>query len=265
MNDFKDGGLGYNVKKYHYAHGTQVRIYSKPLVRGKIIETKEVIEREIEELTINQLENKAKKSKESSMNRTIQSIYGIARANTWDYFLTLTFDPHKIDSTDYDLVTKKATIWLNNLKKRKAFDMQYILVPELHKDGKKWHVHGLLAQCDELTFVDSKRVDNLGKIVYNLENWKYGFSTVTRIVHSVKASSYIVKYINKDLCAMSKGKRRYWASKNCLRADDCMTVDLMTSDEIDSFIYANAERIEYMKTTNCVQSGVTVKYIELGV
>ena len=69
-----------------------------------------------------------------SLNRTVNQIYTISRANKWEYFITLTIDPKKLDNTDFNLVSEKLNIWTNNLKKRYAPDLKYIIVPELHTD-----------------------------------------------------------------------------------------------------------------------------------
>ena len=144
---------------------------------------------------------------QSSMNRTVQKIYEISRANIWDYFLTLTFDRNKLDSSNYNLLCDKVSKWLNNLRSRYAPDLKYLIVPELHKDGKHYHFHGLLANIGNITLKYSGIKKN-GHTIYNLSNWKYGFSTVTKVIDSNKVSSYITKYITKDLCAVSKNKRR---------------------------------------------------------
>ena len=51
----------------------------------------------------------------------------------------------------------------------------------MHSVGKAWHFHGLLANCDNLTFNDSGHIDKRGRIIYNLTNYKLGFSTATKV------------------------------------------------------------------------------------
>ena len=64
----------------------------------------------------------------------------IAFCNRFDYFLTWTLDPKLIDRYDPEIVGKKVRSFLTNASNRKGF--QYIVVPELHKDGAI-HLHGL--------------------------------------------------------------------------------------------------------------------------
>lgn len=70
-------------------------------------------------------------------------------------------------------------------------------MPERHKDGA-CHFHGLLTNCDNLKMVDSGKFSK-GKHIYNHEvkgskkiyninsrNWKYGFTTATKIEDTKK-------------------------------------------------------------------------------
>ncbi len=152
-----------------------------------------------------------------SLNRTKNNIYYLARSNVWEWFVTLTLDPAKMDRYDYKECSAKVRKWFNNLRQRVCKSMYYLIVPERHKDGA-WHFHGLLGGCSGLSFVDSGKVDSSGNPIYNFENWKYGFSTATRVVDSARASSYICKYISKELCEITSGRQRYWVSNNVERA-----------------------------------------------
>lgn len=144
--------------------------------------------------------------------RAMNKIKDIAYSNKWDWFLTLTFNPEIVDSFDYECVVSKMSVWLNNMKKVSK-NMKYIVVPELHESGRI-HLHGLFANCDGLEFVDSgKRKDDM--IVYNVGKFKFGWSTATEIKDTSRASTYISKYITKDVVQFAYNKRRYWYSKNC--------------------------------------------------
>lgn len=151
-------------------------------------------------------------------SRAKNNVYYLARSNMWDWFVTLTVAPSEnIDRYDYDDVSKKARKFFNNLRQRKAPDMYYLIVPEQHQDGA-WHMHALLGGCSGLQFVDSGHADRRGNVIYNFENWKFGFSTATAVTDTRRVSSYISKYITKSLVSSTKGKQRYWVSNNCKRA-----------------------------------------------
>lgn len=194
------------------------------------------------------IERKKEHSLYSSLNRTRSALYMYARQCNWEYFITLTYSPDKIESRyDFSLCMKKAHKWIDNCKQRKAKDLLYLLVPEQHKDGA-WHIHGLLCYTTGLTFTDSgKRFD--GKIVYNLDDWKLGFSTATKVTDTYKVSNYITKYITKDLCAVIPGKQRYFVSKSIPKPKTFTA--LIDPDEVGSFIQEVADSygadLEYQK------------------
>lgn len=150
-----------------------------------------------------------------SCSRTINKIYDIARSDRWEWFFTLTFNPDKIDRYDYSICSLKLHYWLSNMKK-KCPDMKYLVVPEQHKDGA-WHFHGLFKDIDGLDMKFSGKRDKKGRRIYNCLSYTWGFTTATRITDFRRASSYLCKYITKDLCKNTKGKKRYWCSRNVER------------------------------------------------
>lgn len=183
-----------------------------------------------------------------SFRRTRSALYMYARQCVWEYFITLTYSPDKIENRyDFSLCMKKVHYWIDNCRRRKANELLFLLVPEQHKDGA-WHIHGLLCNTTGLTFTDSgKRYD--GKIVYNLDDWKLGFSTATKVTDTYKVSNYITKYITKDLCAITPGKQRYFVSKSILKPKTFTA--LIDPDEVGSFIQEVADSygadLEYQK------------------
>lgn len=151
-----------------------------------------------------------------AFKRSKNMIYKLACNNKpWDYFVTFTFNSEKVDRYNFSEVSKKLSKWIDNIKQKyNCKDMGYIIVPEKHKDGA-WHFHGLFKNCDNLNFIDSGIKDNQGRTIYNISNYKFGFTTATKLSDIDKAVSYILKYISKDLFGDNlKGKKRYWRSKN---------------------------------------------------
>ena len=226
----------YNVRVIKYPTGYQVKVYDCILgdnhervnpYTGEVIERKKPkplepdvwyrADFDFEDLEWMNEEKRAESAR-ISFGRTKNMIYYLARSNEWEWFVTLTFAPDKIDRYDFDVCSKRVREWFNNLKKRKAPGLYYLIVPEHHKDGA-WHFHGLLGGCDGLTFKDSGVKDKDGEVIYNLENYKLGWTTAEKIKDSARASSYICKYITKDLCDLTKGKRRYFCSLGLQRAE----------------------------------------------
>lgn len=254
----------YNVRLYDYENSQQIRIYQKPVIKNEKKEVEKTLKQDVEKKEKKSSDVRTTEQKErsqmSSANRTKQSIYEITRANNWEWFITLTFDREKIDSSNYDLLTKKVGKWLEHLRERKAKDLKYIIIPELHKDGKHYHFHGLLSDTGDMTFTDSGIVHE-GNKVYNIANFGYGFSTATKVKDSAKASSYISKYITKDLLALTKGKRRYWTSKNLKKVT--ITEYNMSPEEIEEMLESVDNEITYMKTQSIPVAHQKINYIEV--
>lgn len=167
-------------------------------------------------------------SQRKSLSRTISKIYDYANSYDWEWFCTFTFSGAKVNRYDFESVSGYMTKWLNNMRFKFCPEMKYVLVPELHKDGA-WHFHGLFSDCDGLDFIpainnqeylrDGRRNKFFGKplmrkgvAVYNIARFK-SFSECTKIRDSKKASSYITKYITKDVVAKTPNKKRYWCSR----------------------------------------------------
>lgn len=134
-------------------------------------------------------------TRDDSIKRAKDKIFDICFINSglWKYFITLTLDKEKIDRYDKKEINKKLRKWLNNMVYR--YDFNYILIPEYHEDGAI-HFHGLCSGDLKLTYV---KLDKKGRKVYNLDNWKLGFSTAIELDNNHTAvSAYITKYITKD-------------------------------------------------------------------
>lgn len=164
------------------------------------------------------------------------------------------------NARDYDLLSDKVSKWLNNLRSRYAPDLKYLLVPELHKDGVHYHFHALIANTGNIQFIDSgiKHNDN---IIYNIGNWKFGFTTASKVIDSARASSYITKYITKDLCSVTKFKKRYWSSRNCDRPK--VRTYCLPYEEIGKFLDDNIHLLQYTKEVVIDSCGLAVTYIEM--
>lgn len=152
-----------------------------------------------------------------SLKRAKDKIFEIALANKWDYMVTFTLDSEKIDRYDTKAIIKPFGSWLHNQVKRR--NLKYIIVPEYHKDGAI-HFHGLIggdmkiAHSGTYKIMGEKRPIKLQtlkkrgflpnsegvKDVYNLADYKLGFSTAVKLDENVEAvAMYMTKYCTKDL------------------------------------------------------------------
>lgn len=242
--------MSYNLKVWNYGDGKkQLRIYNKAV--------KTDFERKKEDETVEKIKLDDGRVKVVSNNRAKQKIYELARANKWEYFITLTFAK---DRYDYDLLTKKLSKWINNVKRDYAPNMKYVFVPELHKDGAL-HFHGIVADVGSLPLKDSGHKDKDGKTIYNIDCYKMGFTTATQVTHSGRVASYITKYITKELMTYSKGKKKYWASRNLNKPDICeYHIDY---DDIQQFLVDNTDFITYEKTIDNPMNSTKIRIVEI--
>ncbi len=236
-----------------------------------------------------------------SLNRSVRQIYDYGRNNVWTWFFTFTFSNDcGVNRFDYDDCSKKVRQWLNNIKKRKCKNMSYLLVPEKHPSSGAWHFHALVNNVEELTFVKAVNQqeflkDDAGNIIYNkkgqpvpnkyfgkhlrtsypdgdyiynVKEYNNGWSTATKVQDTRKAVSYIVKYITKDLCECTFGKRRYYPSRNLtLPARNLGFFEKESLSELISFIeytYGVKMSMDVIKTVNIKVNGYEnkVSYLE---
>lgn len=265
----------YDFKIVEFPNGTyEIRIYDKPISsldekanerrqikRAKTIEmrlaetsvSRELVyipfeESEVEVVDLQEEEDmqraeewRKRKNARDSHRRTVNKIHDLARCENWTMFYTLTFSPDVVDRQDFGACMKKARKWFDNVKQRKAPDMKYLLIPELHKDKCSWHIHGLVCNDSGVSYVDSGLKDDCGRTIYNVEKYNFGWSTATKIDDTHKISSYVLKYITKDLCERSLGQRRYFRSNN-LQKPKVSTY--LSSQAFDSDYISNLDNLE---------------------
>ena len=230
----------YNIKIKYFGTLTEVRTYKIPICKGiKVPYRRKNIKLT---LTMAQAIKMKIKSLNTSVSRTKQKIYDYAKANSDEliFFSTFTFNPNKINSFDYSLVTSKMTNWLRNIRK-KIPSLKYIGVPEQHKSGR-FHFHFLMNDISAI-LIDSGHKTKDGMTIYNLEAYKLGFSTATLIQDRERVSNYISKYITKELALQTKGKKRYWHSKGLSLPQE--SLDLIP--EIDDIVLSLENEASYHK------------------
>gem|GEM_PF-576275 len=195
---------------------------SKMLPVERFIEPPPIMKREkqefVEEKPDKLINNTNLEMRSDSSKRAKEKVFDITMLNKFDYFITWTLDKEKIDRYDEKEISKKLKYFLNNASKR--FGLKYIVIPEYHKKDKAIHMHGLIS--GNMNFVDSdtrlipnfkkpiskKKMEQLNlsdtsdgvKIVYNMPQWEYGYSTAIRIYGETEnTAKYMTKYITKDL------------------------------------------------------------------
>lgn len=252
----------YNCRFIEYPNGSHVTFYKRSITRGK-----EQTNEEDEEMNKNfrktyRNENRTLEEEKHclkvSLSATKNRIYKIARSNEWNWFITLTFDRTRTDSSEYNMIVYRLKIFLNHLQQRKCPNLKYLIVPELHEDKAHYHFHGLIANADNMRFAYSGHDDKTGNPIFNILDWSWGFTTATRIKDSARASSYITKYITKDTENVIKEKKRYYCSRNVERAEE----NYFMYDE-EYFQLTQAERITYCKSVTVKDAHQKINYYEL--
>lgn len=275
----------YNVKVIQYPNGTtQVKKYSAPMLRKQLANLGEqftfqqesmlsdsdngefkfedgsyykdgvlykkgikyIVNPFTNQIVSNGKFNTSPNTKESdiwhSVNRSKRKIYEYARCVNWEWFITFTFSPEKVDRYNFEECSRIIRKWLNN-QRRNAPELYYLVVPEMHKDGA-WHFHGLLANTGNMKFIDSGKTKK-GHKIYNMSKWSLGFTTATAVDDIYKVSTYIGKYITKELCEATSGKQRYYVSQNLPKPiESTFLIDgvrELTDDELSQ--YNNIEEI----------------------
>lgn len=161
-------------------------------------------------------EQNKQKNNASSIRRTKTAISDLVQCNDFDYFATFTFNAAKIDRYDVKKCSAALSVWFKNLQRIHG-KFSYLVVPEYHKDGAI-HFHAVLkGYTGKLERAYSPKT---GKPIFrggrrpqfNSSSWKLGHSQFDPIGDKDKTSSYIRKYITKDLVSDSNGKKRYWHS-----------------------------------------------------
>lgn len=166
-----------------------------------------------------------------SRRRARSAVSDLARCNDFKYFITFTLDSSRISRYDVVEITKHLNIWLDNRVRRKG--LKYVLVPELHKDGAV-HFHGMIN--DALPVTDSGTISRGngkprrprseaerkrwlaegGHVVYNVGEWKFGFSTAIELYGDRRrAIGYVTKYVSKS--AGKVGGRWYYSGGDLQR------------------------------------------------
>lgn len=171
---------------------------------------------------------------EASLSRSRRVVLELALCNDWKYFCTFTIAKENFDRKDLKAWHKSFSQWLRDQRKKYkkqgmelAFD--YVLVPELHKDGC-WHMHGLFSDISPL-LVSFRELSRQGQSVpvklikgdfYNWPDYqkKFGFCSFGEIRSKVGVSYYITEYIQKQLqdSCLDVGLNLYYCSHNLNRA-----------------------------------------------
>lgn len=184
-------------------HGGRKPRRKEPLPGSELWETEEMTA-----AMYDRLEARNAAARRRAANRAKRQVFDLAACNDFDTFITLTLSPDKINRYDYKAAARKLSQWLDNRVRRKG--LRYLIVPEYHKDGAI-HFHGLInAEAVKLSY-SGKRDRKNGKAIYNVTDWKLGFTTAEKLTGEYTAvCHYISKYVTKQVVSTGPIGGRYY-------------------------------------------------------
>lgn len=147
---------------------------------------------------------------ERSVRRSRAVIKDLVVCNEFSLFCTFTFSPKKYDRYNFNVIKNVMIRWLNNQRRLNSPALQYLVIPEFHKDGAI-HFHALLKNYNG-------RLKETGKSnVFNIPSFRAGFTTCSKLDDNLEAvANYVSKYITKELISIFN-KNRYFCSKYLIR------------------------------------------------
>lgn len=163
-----------------------------------------------------------------SYSRSRSKVLQYALCNHWDYFVTITVDPHKSDRYDLD------TIWARLYSFFRFYSslsprFRYLLVPEFHEDSA-WHFHGFFSGVLDRHlfpfipgFHPQKLIRN-GFVNFPALGQVIGYVSLSKIRVPLAAGYYVAKYVTKEHANDSFYSHLYFHShglKLALPVADC--------------------------------------------
>jgi hypothetical protein len=190
----------------------------------------------------------------NSLRRSKTAISDIILSNTFDMWCTFTFNGKtdnikkdlgivtSTDRYDIDLCKKKMSKWLKNQREiHGSFD--YLIVPEFHKDGAL-HFHAFVNEYKGK--IKNTGTRKHGKEVYRIASYKLGISEMQYIgqtdIDYRKISSYIKKYITKDMPLFS-GKKRYWCSTRLSRPE---IIKNPSQERLEQYMFGIKKQLQHL-------------------
>lgn len=157
----------------------------------------------------------------NNISRAKNRVMEYALCNEWDYFITLTLNPQKYKRDDLKTYIKDLGQFIRDYRKKHHTSVDYLLIPELHQDGKNWHMHGLIKGIKDFESHPVKPLALKGYLNWISYGKKFGFNSIGKIKDPVRVSMYIRKYITKDLgkSVSTLNHKMYYNSRGLKKAE----------------------------------------------
>lgn len=149
---------------------------------------------------------------DNNIARARTRVFEYAVCNDFEYFITLTINGDKLDRYDLNGYIKKLGQFIRNYRRDYGANIQYLLIPEKHKDGA-WHLHGLVKGIPK----NHLHINENGYLDWQKYKDRFGYCSLDRIRSKEAVSRYITKYIGKsfdtDRGVTDKERKLYYCSR----------------------------------------------------
>lgn len=177
-----------------------------------------------------------------------------------DTFCTFTYAPENVENkADYLECYKHLGVWLSNRVQRRG--LKYVLVPERTKIGDI-HFHAIM-NSSALNLVRAygahtgKPLTHNGKPLFNLKDWKKGFSSCEHIAEADGDRQAVAKYIFKY---MGKQMGQKIGGRYVLMGGDLLLPSYVYGDNETEFFVIGEEK--YSRATKIGIDGADLSYFE---
>lgn len=169
-----------------------------------------------EETNLNRGRNVNEEKLANNIARARTRIFEYAICNEFKYFITLTINDEKLDRYNLKEYIKKLGQFIRDYRKKYGVDIQYLLIPEKHKDGA-WHMHGLLKGIPE----EHLTINKNGYLDWKNYKERFGYCSIDKVKNQEAVSKYITKYLRKSLGkdggVTDKESKLYYCSRGLKR------------------------------------------------
>lgn len=164
-----------------------------------------------------------------NIRRAQRMIEGYALCNDWDWFVTLTLNGKYRSRSDLDQFRRDLSSMIRKIRMRTAAPVSFLLVPELHKSGDGWHMHGLIHGLPETELRPFSQKEKIppyirkklrsGLAVYDWTEYRrrFGYVVAEAVRNRDAAARYISKYVSKGLDSTARRvdvcKHLYYVSR----------------------------------------------------